>query len=71
MVNLEEQKKHYDELLTHIEKMFEKYKKYKDDPVAFVPYGAITKAELGKADERTAYTQLVNDIGQLYSEAKN
>jgi len=51
--------------------MFEKYKKYKDDPVAFVPYGAITKAELGKADERTAYTQLVNDIGQLYSEAKN
>ncbi len=71
MKNQEEQKKHYKELLLHIEKMLEKYKNFKDDPVVFVPYGAISKAELGKADERTAYTQLVNDIEQLYHEAKN
>ena len=70
MGKLEEEKKHYDELLAHIERTLETYNKYKDHPEVFVEFGAIAKEQLGKDEERTAYTQLINDIVGLYREAK-
>jgi len=71
MGKLEEEKKHYDKLLAYIERMLETYNKYKDHPEDFVGFGVIAKEGLGNDKERTAYTQLINDIGLLYHEAKN
>jgi len=71
MRTIEEQKTHYNKLLENIEKMLEKYKNYKDHPEDSVPFGVIAKEELGSDKERTAYTQLIHDIEQLYFEAKN
>ena len=70
MGKIEEQKTHYDRLLEHIERMLETYKNYKDHPEDFVEFGIITKEQLGKEEERTAYTQLINDIKQLFFEAR-
>ena len=71
MGKLEEEKKHYDELLAHIERMLETYNKYKDHPEDFVEFGVIVKEGLGSDKERTYYTQLIYDIEQLYFKAKN
>jgi len=70
MGKLEEEKKHYGELLAHIERMSETYNKHKDRPEAFVGFGVIAKEGLGSDKERTAYTQLINDIVLLYHEVK-
>ena len=70
MGKIEEQKTHYDRLLEHIERMLETYKNYKDHPEDFVEFGIIAKEQLGKEEERTAYTQLINDIKQLFFEAR-
>ena len=71
MRTIEEQKTHYNKLLENIEKMLETYKNYKDHPEDSVPFGVIAKEVLENDKERTAYTQLINDIVQLYFEAKN
>ena len=71
MRNLEEQKTHYDELLAHIERMLKTYNKYKDHPEDLCEFGVIEKEGLGSDKERTCYTQLINDIEQLYFKAKN
>jgi len=51
-------KTHYNELLTLIEEMLEKYAKYKEHPEDHVEFGVIKKEELGKDEERTDTTQL-------------
>ena len=71
MRNLEEQKTHYDELPAYIERMLKTYNKYKDHPEDSCEFGVIEKEGLGSDKERTYYTQLKNDIEQLYFKAKN
>jgi len=71
MRTIEEQKTHYGKLLENIERMLEKYKNYKDQPEVSVEFGVIAKEGLGNDEERTAYTQLIHDIEQLYFEAEN
>jgi len=69
--NLEEQKKHYDKLLTHIENMLERYAEYKEQPEVSVPFGAREKEGSGEEKEHTAYTQLCIEISQLNFDANN
>ena len=66
-----DKKTHYNELLTLIEEMLEKYAKYKEHPEDHVEFGVIKKEELGKDEERTAYTQLIHDIWMLYHTTSN
>lgn len=71
MRTIEEQKTHYDKLLDNIKRILERYEEYEDHPETQVLFGVIAKEELGSDKERTAYTQLIHDIVQLYHEAKN
>ena len=64
-------KTHYNELLTYIEEMSKKYAEYKELPEVFVEFGAIEKEGLDAEKERTAYTQLINDIDILCHRAAN
>ena len=66
-----DKKTHYNELLTYIERMLKTYAEYKKFPEDLVQFGVIEKEGLGKDEERTAYTQLINDIGILYHKAAN
>ena len=71
MSDLEEQKKHYDELLTLIEAMLEKYSKYKEHPEDHVEFGVIEKEGLGRDIAHTAHNQLCFDISNLNFKANN
>lgn len=71
MGKLEEEKTHYNKLLEDIEGILKRYEEHKDHPEVFVGFGVVAKEGLGHDKERTAYTQLINDIELLYFEAKN
>ena len=71
MSNIEEQKKHYDELLTLIEEMLEKYSKYKEHPEDHVEYGVIEEEGLGTDIAHTAHNQLRFDISNLNFKANS
>ena len=71
MSNIEEQKKHYDELLTLIEAMLEKYSKYKEHPEVLVEFGVIETEGLGRDTAHTAHNQLCFDISNLNFKANN
>ena len=71
MSSLEEQKKHYDKLLTIIEGMINQYGNHRDHPEDLSKYGVIEKEGLGEDKEHTYYTQLRFDISLLNSIANN
>lgn len=50
---------------------YRRIKKYEEHPEDVVQFGVIEKEGLGSEKERTAYTQLINDIGMLYVKASN
>ena len=71
MSDIEEQKKHYDKLVTYIEGMMKRYSEHRDHPEDNAPFGVIEKEGLGEDKAHTYYTQLRFDISELNSEANN
>ena len=64
-------KTHYNELLTLIEEMLEKYAKYKEHPEDHVEFGVIEKEGLGRDIAHTAHNQLCFDISNLNFKANS